>query len=291
MTTAATRTPPLGLMQVIARLSRLMKDRGGVARTTTLQRDGISRYVIDAAVASGSLIRVRRGWVALPGADAYLISAARAGVVLSCVTQAIRLGLWVLDDHRVHVAARPHAGRVAAPKAIVHWAKPVVPRHPDSLTDPIENVLIAVAACQVYENALAVWESAFKRRLVKKERMTRLALPAAARRVCAAATPFSDSGLETFVLVRLQWLPVPVVAQVWVEGHRLDFLIGKRLGLQIDGAHHVGDQRASDVRHDAQLALLGYHIIRVTYDQVVHHWPEVQQLILHAIAQGLHLAR
>ncbi|HYP73948.1 MAG TPA: DUF559 domain-containing protein, partial [Microbacterium sp.] len=74
-------------------------------------------------------------------------------------------------------------------------------------------------------------------------------------------------------------------------GHRVDFLIGARLILQIDGGTHVGAQRDSDIRHDAQLMLLGYHVIRVGYDQVVGRWHEVQDLIMRAVAQGLHLPR
>ncbi|MGL1231762.1 DUF559 domain-containing protein [Vibrio parahaemolyticus] len=58
----------------------------------------------------------------------------------------------------------------------------------------------------------------------------------------------------------------------------------------MDGGHHVGAQRTSDIRHDAELLLLGYHVIRVGYEQIVHRWPEVQDRILHAVAQGLHRA-
>ena len=274
----------------LRRVVDLVADRGGVARTPTLLQSGVSRYDVDSALESGSLIRVRRRWIALPGADAYLVAAARSGVVLTCVTQAQRLGLWVMDASTPHVAAGSHSGRLPTVKAVVHWARPAVPRHPDALVDPVENVLIAVASCRPFEEALAVWESAFNKRLVSKKRMYRLPLPGAAGRICDVATPFSDSGLETFVLVRLRWLPISVVPQVWIEGHPVDFLIGDRLILQVDGGFHVGSQRTSDIGHDAKLMLLGFHVIRVGYDQVVNAWPDVQQILLGAIAQGLHLA-
>ncbi|WP_235563026.1 endonuclease domain-containing protein [Microbacterium sp. Root53] len=70
----------------------------------------------------------------------------------------------------------------------------------------------------------------------------------------------------------------------------MDFLIGERLVVQVDGAHHVGAQRSSDNAHDAILRLHGYHVIRVTSQQIYEHWEEVQDLILRAIAQGLHKA-
>ena len=102
--------------------------------------------------------------------------------------------------------------------------------------------------------------------------------------------PWSDSGLESFVVPRLKWMRLPIRPQVWISGHRVDFLIGDRLVLHIDGGHHVGTQRETDIEHDAQLMLLGYHVIRVGYGQVVDRWHTVQDLIMRAVAQGLHRA-
>jgi very-short-patch-repair endonuclease len=85
--------------------------------------------------------------------------------------------------------------------------------------------------------------------------------------------------------MRLRILP-----QAWLLGRPVDFLIGERLVLQIDGGHHVGRQRTSDIEHDAKLMLAGFHVIRVGYDQVVNDWPSVQAMIMGAVARGLHLA-
>ena len=68
-------------------------------------------------------------------------------------------------------------------------------------------------------------------------------------------------------------------------------MIGDRLVVQIDGSHHVGSQRSADIRHDAQLMLRGYRVIRVSYHQVMFDWASVQDLIMRAVAQGHHLAR
>ncbi|MDL5350364.1 DUF559 domain-containing protein [Microbacterium sp. zg-YB36] len=264
---------------------------GGVARCTSLYAAGFSKYRIALAVAAGELVRVRRVWVATPDADPFLVAAARDGVVLTCVTQARRLGLWVLSDPVPHVAAKPHAGGIRVTKAHVHWAAPLLPRHPNALVDPMENVLALVAACVPFEQALAVWESALRRHTVERGALERLPLGGRARRLLTLANPFADSGLESFVLPRLRWLDLPIVPQAWIAGHRVDFLIGQRLVLQIDGGHHVGAQREADIAHDAELMLLGYHVIRVGYRDVVENWPRVQDLIQRAVAQGLHLAR
>ena len=196
----------------------------------------------------------------------------------------------MLKHDRPHVGAPRHAGNVKVPGATVHWHKPAVPRHPDGLVDPIENVLVLAAMCQPHEAALAIWESALKQQLVDPEVLRRMRLPAAARELLEQASPWSDSGLETFVVPRLLWLRLPLPRQIWIAGHRVDLLIGDRLILQIDGGHDVGAQREQDIAHDAALRLLGYHVIRVGYTQVVERWQEVQDVIMRAVAQRLHVA-
>lgn len=271
------------------RLSESVRVADGVTRTARLLRAGHSRARIRTALDEGILVRVRRGWVALPGADPELVAAARGGVVLTCITQARRLGLWVLDEDRCHVAADPHRGGPSPERATVHWARPAVPRPPDSLVDALENVLLLVAGCQPFEAALTVWDSALQKNLVTKEGLARLPLVPAARAVLAAAQEYTDSGIETLFRVRLRWLRVRILHQVWLGGHRADFLIGERLVVQVDGGHHVGAQRAADLAHDAALMLRGYHVLRFTYGQIVDDWPAVQSSIMRAVAQRLHL--
>lgn len=255
-----------------------------------LREAGATNRELTTAVAERRLSRPRRGWLAAPGADPELIAAARHGVVLTCVTQARRRGLWVLERGRPHVGAPSHAGNVRVPAATVHWHRPTIARHPDALVDPIENVLVMVSLCQPHEAALAIWESALRQQLVEPEVLRRMPLPAAARELLEQANPWSDSGLETFVVPRLLWLRLPLRRQMWIAGHRVDLLIGDRLVLQIDGGHHVGVQREEDIAHDAALRLLGYHVIRVGYAQVVDRWHEVQEMIMRAVAQRLHAA-
>jgi len=267
-----------------------VRAQGGIVRSARLIEAGTPKWAVADAVTLGLLVRVRRVWVASIDADEQLVTAAREGVVLTCVTAATRLGLWVLGSDRMHVAAPAHAGSVEVAEAMVHWNVPVVPRPPGQLEDPIENVLALVAQCQPREAALAVWESALRRQLVDPLALGRMPLPAAAREVLASASPWSDSGVETFVVPRLRWMRLPLRRQTWIAGRRVDLLIGDRLVLQIDGGHHVGAQRESDNAHDAALRLLGYHVIRVGYWQVLERWHEVQDVLMRAVAQGLHRA-
>lgn len=265
---------------------------GGIARVSTLQANHTSRHDVGLALGLGLLERVRRGWIAEPGADRMRMDAAHHGAVLTCVTQANRLGVWVHEAiPGVHWGASPRSAGGKPENVHVHWAKPLVPRHPDVLEDPIENVLALVADCAPHEQALATWESALNKNLVKREALERLSLKRVARDLLLEAIPFADSGLETYLRTRLGWLGVPLRFQIWIAGHRTDLLIGDRLILQVDGATHTGSQRSEDIRHDAELRLMGYHVIRVGYSQVMTEWHIVQDLIMRAVAQGIHLAQ
>lgn len=275
----------------VDRVVTTVRDGGGIVRRRRLRDGGHADRAIAEAVDRGRLVRVGRLWLAQPDTAKDLTDAASAGVVLTCVTAAERMGLWTFTDPHAHVAVRAHEHRpVMGRGTVMHWARPLVPRHPDALVDPIENVLVTVASCQPLESALTVWESAIRTGRVDPMVLARMPLPAAARRVLESASPYSDSGLETLIVPRLRWIGLRIRQQIWIAGHRVDFLIGDRLVLQIDGGHHVGAQRAEDIRHDAELALRGYHVIRVGYTQVVDDWPGVQDLIMRAVAQGLHRA-
>lgn len=261
-------------------------------RVVSLRARGFRRAQFEGALRAGSLLRVRPGWVQVPQADPLLVAAALRGVVLTCVTQAKRLGLWVhAQTPGIHVGATPGSAGGKPQQIRVHWAKPLIPRDPDALEDPVENVLALIAECEPHEQALATWESALRKGLVTREALEGYALKPAARELLGEATPFADAGLETYLRPRLRWLRLPLRIQTWIAGHRVDALIGERLVLQIDGAHHVGAQRSEDIRHDAELRLMGYHVIRISYEQMMNEWPMVQDLIMRAVAQGLHLAR
>ncbi|WP_053387165.1 DUF559 domain-containing protein [Leucobacter japonicus] len=271
-------------------ISSVIHRLGGVARTSRLEHLGISQYRVRLAARSGDIVRLGRGWVALPDADADLAFAAEHGVVLSCITEAKRLGLWVLNHGQLHVSARTPGHHADHSAAVVHWRRPIVPRHPDQLTDHLMNTLDCVAACQPVGPALAVWDSALQQRKTDYPALAEIPWRGRAKTLLTLCTPFSDSGIETLLRDGLRWLRVPIRSQITLHGHRIDFLIGDRLIIQVDGASHTGAQRTEDIRFDAFMAARGYTTIRISYEQIVYRFHEVQGLILEVIARGRHLA-
>ncbi len=140
-----------------------------------------------------------------------------------------------------------------------------MPRPPEILADPVENVLAARRDMSAVRDGTGGVGVGAAQGVDDRRRARADSLLPAARRILRRRAAFSDSGLETVVVPRLRWMRVRIVPQAWIAGHRVDFLIGERLVLQIDGGHHVGSQRERDIAHDAQLMLLGYHVIRVGY--------------------------
>lgn len=269
-------------------LLRELRHWDGVIPTSALIEVGWTYRQIQALCSRGELSRIRPGLVAAPSADAELVRAARHSGAITCVTQARRLGLWVTsEDPRLHLGLRPNARKPADPALKLHWRAPLIERDVRQLQDHLVNVLAAVAECVPEEDAFAVLESALNKRLIESAELRRLPLTGFARELAETAMALSDSGLESLVRWRLRRFNLHLRAQAWILGHHVDLLIGERLVLQIDGGTHVGKQRTSDIAHDARLMVNGYHVIRVGYDQLVNNWPEVQDLILRAVAQGL----
>lgn len=250
-----------------------------------LRAAGFTPHHIDKGLSSDAVIRPQRGWIALPGTDSGLLQAAEQGMILTCVSVAHRLGLWRRDDAGPHFATRSSNAHPQT-TAKVHWRKPVRRREPKTLLDPLENALNYVAYCQPPEEAIAIWESALHKRLVTVDALRRYPYVGKAREILQTATPFSDSGLESYVGTRLRALGLRFVAQAYIHEHRRDFLIEGWLVLEIDGATHTGRQRDLDNAQDWQLSINGLDRIRVGYHQVFDCWPDVQGAIMALLSQG-----
>lgn len=270
--------------------------RGGI-----VHRDVARRTYTDAAIAravrAGGIERVRRHWLAAEGAPADLLAAARAGGRVACLTFARRRKWWMPEgiDTARHLSIGPHARRGAVAKGdIVHWTKPVGAASPHSLEESVEDALAHIALCADLESALVIWESAIRIEGIAVEALRHVRWTTrVARRLAQEVTGLSDSGLETYFRVRLGPWGLPIRHQPIIAGRPVDFLIGERLIVQIDGyAHHSSSaQRTKDVAFDAELRLRGYTVLRFTYAQVLHDWPAVERAIARALAAGLQRPR
>ncbi len=267
--------------------------RAGVVHTSDARAAGFGKADAADAVARGLLRRVRRSWLVTPGADARIVAAVAVGGRATCVTEAARLGVWTPGADGVHVAVPATSSRLDASGLRLHWGAGPAPVERSAAVDPLINVLFHVARCVPRADAACVWESALNRGMITAPALQGIEWGSTrARELASCASALSDSGLETICADGLRRLGLRFGQQVWVGGHRVDFLIGDRLVVQLDGfAHHQAAARRRDLRHDAALVLQGYTVLRFDYYQVLFAWEEVRDAIVGAVARGLHRAK
>ncbi len=277
-------------MRSVTELVPWIVAHGGAAHSSVLRTAGFTVHTMRTAVGTGAVERVRRSWLVVPGVAPDLRRAVDVGGRLTCLSAARRAGLWTPDHPDVHVAVAPTASRLDADGLRLHWSAGPAPVGPATAVDPVLNILFHTARCVPMAEAAAVWESAVRTRLVEAAMLERVQWRSEpARALAAAASALSDSGIETRFVQLMREIGLRAAQQVWLDGHRVDALIGSRLVVQLDGfAHHQAADRRRDLRADARLALLGYTVLRFDYVQILFHPEEVQAVVRDAVAQGLH---
>lgn len=276
----------------------LAAERGGIIPTYRLRGAGYGPYLISELRRRGTLLRVRQGWYALQGTPEEAMRAARVGGQLTCHDALRRHGVWVIPDARLHVALPAHAVRPRDPDdhrrrrdptstaLALHW------RGTSAIVDrPIASVADALAdleSCGPFESFAVALDSALHLSLVAAEHEL------AQRHAATGVIGLCESGIETLFWLRLPALRRRIRRQVLIPGvGRVDFLIGSRLVVEVDGSEYHTSPNAfeRDRARDAHLARLGYRVVRFSYRQIMHEWGTVAATISVLVAQGEHRAR
>jgi very-short-patch-repair endonuclease len=258
-----------------------------VADSTVLRSLGLSEKLLAREVQTGRLVRVRHGVYATPDAPREQVRAARIGGRLTSYSALRARDLWCPPgDDRLHVAVGAHAralrdpdsGAPFAPRAdvVVHWRAqparlsrlheqlplPAVMRHLPSALD--SAFVVAVLDSALRRGAVTTWE--LSRSFAGVPRLLR---------ALARADPRAESGIESVARCRLREARLDVRPQVRIGRYRVDFLVGERVVVEIDGREHHDDPVAfeRDRRRAAELTRLGYRVLHFSYSQVLFDWP------------------
>jgi very-short-patch-repair endonuclease len=267
-----------------------------------LEAHGVSSGAIVSAVRRGDLIRLRQGWLSLPGADPQVVSAVRIGGHLSCTSVLARHGIWCDDDRRVHVRAEPGA-QLSAPhsravplgrhhRVVVHrTGRLPLPAAP---ADDLATAVAVAMTCQSRPNAIATLDCILNLGIMSVRELREVLAPLAAkhRGYLAYADPRSQSGLETMARLGFRRHRIRVRSQVSISGvGHVDLLLGDRLVIELDGYkwHSTRVAFDEDRRRDLELARRGYIVLRLSYQQVMFGWPEVERVVLGHIHRREHL--
>lgn len=259
-------------------------------RTSALRGRGMTAAQIERAVASGDLWRVVRGWYAEPGTDPELIRAMRLGGRLGCVS-ALRLhGAWTPPDAGMHLAMPTSASgrRLRDSRELVdvtvHWRSKVGQQEWRAGVSSVPNALAHAVECQPPHLAVAVLDSAVRRRLVSRSVVLALlrSLPARHRPIAEFLDGRCEEGIESITRYRLATAGIQAEPQVVVDGvGRIDLLIDGWLAIELDGREHHAQELAfsRDRRRDALLAQHGFSLLHFSYSHVLYDWPLVQASI------------
>ena len=269
-----------------------------VATYQELRKSGLSRSEIGKGIDDGSLTSPRRGVYERLGVCADIRTAAAHGGWIACVSAAKHLELWVAEHGDVlHVGLRTH-GRAYTHdgcSCVVHWSDPDDAKRSAFGVPSVRVVLRQILRCQGLEAFFVALESALRQRKLANADFDRLRqhTNAQARDAIGFARRDADSGLESLLRWRLRSHNLSVRTQQSLASvGRVDFVIGDRLIVEVDGApNHDGEShRHKDLVRDANAAAWGFVTLRFDYALVVHDWDTVELAILGLVDRGLHLA-
>lgn len=250
---------------------------------------GMARQGLTEAVRSGQLLRVRRDRYALPEVERAILEAVRIGGLLSCVSAADLLGIWVPDQPFTHLAMGRDASRMRSPRSRfvpltadnrdgceLHWW-PLIDVDAASLHSVgVRDALAHIIRCQPRMVAVAALDSA-----LYTGRISLADLDVIFASVPAKFADLRDdidsrcmSGIETIVRLLCLDAGVRCVPQVDFPGIGVvDFVLEGCVVVETDGhsGHASASNQKRDYDRDVALAALGYIVLRFNYRQVMFH--------------------
>jgi len=175
------------------------------------------------------------------------------------------------------------------PLVRIHWRKSIQRR---LILPPIDG-LADLITCQKAEFVVAVADSILRAQPELQGQWMALidTAPRALAPVLSRADGVCESGTESLWSTRMAPFRLPIRRQMHVPGvGRVDFVIGDRLIVEVDGAAYHTDPQAfeRDRRRDALLSAHGFRVLRFSYRQVVERWHEVEVAVLAAVLRGDH---
>lgn len=258
-----------------------MRQLGGLARRTQLERLGHSARSIRAAIASRALRVVARSWVAAPGARPDAMRAVELRGTLGGASALASYGIWVPHEVPLCVAT-PHSASRLPPLAGTEW-RLRVPSGPEKTDHPhipqwrvsIEEALLQHARCCLDgDQIVASFDSALHSGAVSRQRLLAISegMPRRVRRLVRHVDARAESGLETLLRLAFEREGWSVELQVRIDGvGRVDLVINGWLVIEADGRAWHDDPKAAqrDRLRNSALVLSGFRWHRFGYEQVM----------------------
>ncbi|MFD4422256.1 DUF559 domain-containing protein [Agromyces sp. NPDC058484] len=282
-------------------VARYIRANTGALSYRDLDEAGVERSAVAAALATGRVTRIRRGWFGVPDAPHDVVRAVRVGGVVTAASAARLDGLWLHDDPVLHVRVPRTSARLRSPDAAhvrldreahqvcVHYrSDPPVER----ARDPLPIALAEMLSCADAAHAITTIDSALAHGPLDEKGLRRvrsLTLPSR-HPVLDQVSAGSESGIETKVRLLLRSRRIRHRTQVHIPrvGY-VDLLVGDRLVIEVDGkGFHTGPEFEEDRRRDFELVMQGYLVLRLSYHLVTNEWAVVSEGLRALVDRGAH---
>lgn len=273
--------------------------QGRIVRRAHLTRLGCTSADIRAAANAGVVFRVRHGWYAHRDADPAVLAAVRSGAVVSCVSALSHHGVWSPTWFGRHPVTHTRRTEYRQRKLLPLQAGIHVCRGPDrdarpcpTAIDSLDDALRTAISCQPPRWLTVLLDSILFLQLRTPDELRLLAgsEQGLLHRALVNANGLAESGTETLTRLGLQRRKLRFRQQVRILGHRVDFLIGDRLVVEVDGLQYHSNPETfeADRLRDRRLTAAGYRVIRLTYRQVMHGLETALDDISRVIERGGH---
>lgn len=244
-------------------------------------------------IARGQLRPVRRGWYTGTQADPSILRAVQLGGTLSCVSALERFGVWrPTSAEGLHVRYRRR-----------HLAQSGVRAHvlPREIGEPMTlawdrptKAILCALSCLPLHDAVAVLDSARSLNVIDEEGLAEVATWASGdgKKAISLSCGSAESGLETAMRLLLRSLQLRYRCQVVIPGvGRVDFLVGDRLIIEVDGERYHSDsaQFHRDRERDRLLHSMGFVVLRFAFRDLAYGQDSAREVILHAVRADAHM--
>ena len=279
----------------------VIPDGALIATRRQLLARGYTPKQLAAGVRAGSLLRIRRGYYAARDVHPLIQHAVRIGGLLTCVSAASLLGIWVHDSTFAHVSLRHEASRMRSPRdrfvpltednrfgCVLHWwplvDKSAATMHRVAAVDALAHLI----RCQPEFDAVAALDSSLHEKVITNGQLDTIfdAVPERFRQLRKRIDGRAMSGLETRVRLLAIDAGLRCAIQVKFDGiGTVDLVIEGCLVVETDGhnGHDDAVSAARDYDRDLALIALGYIVLRFNYRQVMYEPDRVMAAILAAL--------
>lgn len=270
-------------------LSTAICHLGHVASATQLERIGARRRTLSAAVSSGMIRRIARGTYACAHLSGDLVTAARAGTQLDCVSSLARHEIWSgIEPAGLHLRMRPHHHQRSPLGAVMHWSDQHEASAQPFEVSPIDALLQAIA-CLPPDDALASVESALHEGFIDEEQFDELYrwAPARLRPMLEQVDRGAQSGFETHTRVKLVRAGFRVRTQFPVPGTSdFDLLVEDCVAIETDGRKWHAERFVPDRTKDIIGESHHIRVLRLAGTHIFDSWPRTLDTIRTMVADA-----